>query len=231
MHFFPAQVKDANQRAGTGFVELEVLGENRCFTGDQRLGVGLATGDFEDEFGGQCGSGEHTLRINTTLEAVARVAAQNQPARCAADIGGREVSGLNEDVLRRIGDACRLSAHDAGNSECLGFVSDDEIFRRQAVGIAIKGDDGFTFVSLADNDASFEFRCVEGVQWLADFEQHEVGDVHNVVDRAQAHALQPALQPLRTRTDLHILDGASGVERAGLRGVQLHLGGCGLSGG
>ena len=38
---------------------------------------------------------------------------------------------------------------------------------------------------------------VEGMQGLARFQHHQVGDIHHVVDRANPRLLQPPLQPGR----------------------------------
>ncbi len=49
---------------------------------------------------------------------------------------------------------------------------------------------------------------------MAEFEQDVVGDVDDVIDRAQAAGLEAAAQPERALADLHALDEAAGVARA-----------------
>ena len=41
---------------------------------------------------------------------------------------------------------------------------------------------------------------------LSEFEHHEVRDVNDVVDRTDASALNFRAQPLRTRSDFHVVD-------------------------
>src|SRR5205823_9566525 len=47
---------------------------------------------------------------------------------------------------------------------------------------------------------------VKRVRRLAEFEHHKIGDVDDVVDRANADALDLRAQPLRARSDFHVVD-------------------------
>ena len=64
---------------------------------------------------------------------------------------------------------------------------------------------------------------VEGVERVAQLEQHQVGDVDHVGDGADAAALQPPLQPERRRADGDPLDHPGGVAGALLRRLDADL--------
>ena len=55
---------------------------------------------------------------------------------------------------------------------------------------------------------------VKGVQGVPQFQQHVVGDIDDVVDRALTHGLQSALEPLGRGTNLDAAHDAAGVARA-----------------
>ena len=63
-----------------------------------------------------------------------------------------------------------------------------------------------------------DFRGVEGVQRLAEFEHDPVGHIHHVVDGAQADGFEVALEPGRAGADFHAAHGGGGVIRAVRRG-------------
>ncbi len=60
------------------------------------------------------------------------------------------------------------------------------------------------------------------MQRLAELVLHIVGDIHNVVDRLQANALQPLLQPCRGWTHLHAGKRNACIPRAAKRVADLH---------
>jgi hypothetical protein len=59
----------------------------------------------------------------------------------------------------------------------------------------VEGEEGFAVVGVADDDAAGELGGVEGVERLAEFVEHEVGDIDDVVDRAQADGFEALLEP------------------------------------
>ena len=62
---------------------------------------------------------------------------------------------------------------------------------------------------------------------LAGFKEHEVGDVHNVVDGLEANGKEPFLQPFRAGSNLHALYGDAGVAGGAVLRENFH--GDGLS--
>jgi len=55
---------------------------------------------------------------------------------------------------------------------------------------------------------------------LAEFEEHVVGDIDDVVDRPKADGLKPANHPRGAGADLHVSDDSGGVVRAEVRRVD-----------
>jgi len=85
----------------------------------------------------------------------------------------------------------------------------------------------FTIGGPADDDGTGDFRRVERVERLAEFVEDEIGDIHDVVDRAQADRLQPVFEPGRAVLDGDPGDADGRVERAGVRRVDPDGGGRG----
>ena len=102
-----------------------------------------------------------------------------------------------------------------------GFVGDHAVFGEQRVSLAVEGEEGLAVLRAADHQRAADFRGVKGVQRLADLVEHEVGDVDDVVDRAQADRFEPLLQPGRAFADGDAGDADGGVEGAGFRGLDV----------
>src|SRR5204862_7844085 len=68
---------------------------------------------------------------------------------------------------------------------------------------------------------------IKGMQWLADFEHHEIGYVDDIADAANANLLQASLQPGRAWADFYAARNAGDVPRAKFRVLNLdsHQGG------
>jgi hypothetical protein len=61
-------------------------------------------------------------------------------------------------------------------------------------------------------DAALQFIGIESMRRLAELQHHEIRDVDDVVDRANADALNFRAQPLRAGTDFYIVDFAQREE-------------------
>jgi hypothetical protein len=73
---------------------------------------------------------------------------------------------------------------------------------------------------MADDDVAAEFGGIEGVERLAEFVEHEVGDIDDVVDRAQADGFEALFEPGGGFLDGDAGDADGGVERAGGGGLD-----------
>ena len=80
---------------------------------------------------------------------------------------------------------------------------------------AVKGLDRLAVAGAADNDAAVgQALVVESVHRLTVLEHNVVGNINDVIDRANAAGVQTLAHPRRGRLDLDILDDAGGVARA-----------------
>lgn len=65
--------------------------------------------------------------------------------------------------------------------------------------------------------------CIEAVQWLAVCHHDIVGDIHDIVDRAQADDVQLILQPLRTFLHITTGDAYTGITLASLSILNFNI--------
>ena len=221
---------DTEELGGAGFVEFDGVDEGRGGACDDSVVFGFASGDGEDEAGGGVGCAKGLLGIDSALEAVGGVGVDAEAAGGAADAGGLEVGDLEEDVGGGVGDSGFGAAHDAGDGEGFGLIGDNEVVGQEGAVLAVEGDEGFGFRGVADDNAAGEFGEVEGVEGLAHLHEDVIGDINDVVDGAEADAVESVLEPLGAGGDLHAADGAGDIEGAGFGGVEADFGGCGRAG-
>ena len=79
----------------------------------------------------------------------------------------------------------------------------------------IEGEEGLACGGLAHVDRPDEFGRVEGVEWLPEFVEDVVGDIDDVVDRAQADGFETLFEPRGRFFDGDVGDFYRGVEGAG----------------
>ncbi len=103
-------------------------------------------------------------------------------ARGAADCGGREPGGLDEDVFGFCGDHGVVATHDSGESQSLFVVGYDQVVRFEDVFGAVEEFEALAFVSEADDDAAFKLVEVESVRGMAHAQKSEVAGVDGVGD-------------------------------------------------
>ena len=104
-----------------------------------------------------------------------------------ADADRIEVSTLEEDVGGRLRDTRVLSAKHTCDTHRLLGIADHEVGSREGALYAIEGDEFLSLGSVLDDDlVAFDLVGVERVECLSHLVEHEVGDIHHVVDRANA---------------------------------------------
>ena len=92
-------------------------------------------------------------------------------------------------------------------------IRDDTYVRLERVSFAIKGEEFFSVPGEPDVDVASQFIGIKRVGRLAELEHHEIGNVDDIIDRANTDALDFGAQPLRTGADMDSLDPARGKER------------------
>ncbi|MEY3274856.1 MAG: hypothetical protein RL153_121, partial [Verrucomicrobiota bacterium] len=194
--------------------------------GIQHAGRGGAACQLEDEARGATTGEVGRLDVRAALEPVAGVGAQPEGLAGAADVDGVEPGSLDEDVGGVGLDAGVGPAHDAGEGDALISVGDQEHLWRELAGDAVEGGEGLALGGAADDDGgdavgvAGEEAKVEGVERLPGLEHHQVGNVHDVVDGAEADHGEACLEPAGAGPHADAAQDARGIAMAGLGGVD-----------
>ena len=181
---------------------------------------------------GKVGGGRVVVRraaegeIIRTLDGVERklsardmVIADTKVPMCIAGVFGGEDSGVTEATT----DVFVESAY-----------FDPASIRRTSKSQTLQTDASFRYERGADPEipifrspahhhtAAADLAGVEGVERLAQLEEHEIGDIDHVVDRAQPDAHQTLLEPFRRRGYLDAADRDARVARGAFAVAHLH---------
>ena len=140
----------------------------------------------EDELRDERRGDGRRVEVRAALEAVGGIGVEAVAAAHAADDGGIEPCGFDENVLRLGRDHGVPAAHDAGEAESFLFVGDDEVVGIEDAFDAVERLQLFAFAGAADDDAAFDLVEVEGVGGMAHAEQDEVGGIDGVGDQLLA---------------------------------------------
>ena len=144
--------------------------------------------------------------VQTLFVAGGSVGAHIQRGSGAVDGGAVEVGGFKEDHGGIAHDLAVGTAHDARYADGLVLVTDAEHRGGQLPLIAVQRLNGLALPGGTDDDvAALHAGEVKGVHGLAVFQHHIVGDVHDVVDGADAGVPQPFPHPRGRGLDLHVL--------------------------
>ena len=155
--------------------------------------------------------------VQTLFIAGGSVGTHIQSGGGAVDGGAVEVGGFKQNHGGVAHDLAVGTAHDAGYAHGLVLVTDAEHGGGQLPLVAVQGLDGFALPGGADDDVAALYAGeVKGVHGLAVFQHHVVGDVHDVVDGADAGVPQPLPHPGGGGLDLHVLHHPGSVPGAQL---------------
>ena len=202
-------------------VQLDLLALDGVGIGLADLAHDLAAGALLDEQDGALEGVDGNLRIRAALVAERSVGLQGLALGGLADGGGIEVGALHEHVRGGLGHAAVLAAEHAGDAHRHPLVGDHHIAAAELALHAVERADDLALGGAAHHHVAADLAGVEGVQRLSELEEHEVGDIDDIVDRAQPDAHQMLLKPFRRRTDLDALDGDARV--AGCAFAVAHL--------
>ena len=147
-----------------------------------------------------------------------------------ADVLRLKIGALDQHILGAGGDLAVEPAHDASESDALGFVSDQQRAARQLVFLLVERGEFFAVSGIAHDDHRLGRavrRCeqvvVERVQRLASLEHHVVCDIDDVIDAADADSFERVAEPARAGADRHAAKDARVVARAVLGVVEPHI--------
>ncbi len=163
------------------------LGESRCELPPCRL---------EDELGGAEAGAGGKRRIDSALEAIGAFAFHGQESRGLADAKRIESSGFEQDINGFRANFGVDSAHDAGEGDGSLGIGDDQHGRSQFALAAVDADEGLAAPGVADDDLSaVDLGEIKGMKRLTEFHHDVVGDIDDVVDRADADGFEPSRDP------------------------------------
>ena len=159
--------------------------------------------------------GEAFLKPGAGLRAEAHAA-----GRAAHPLGGKNGSfqpdGLGVSLHRRF-----RPAHHPCQGDGLIAIGHHQGFLAEGALLSIQRKEGFCWVGLAkpkrprkgvSPTAFGKGLAIKGVEWLAGFEHHKIGDVDHVVDGTDTRPFQPALEPQRGGLHPHLLQGRHGED-------------------
>ena len=156
--------------------------------------------------------------VAATLVAEGGIGLQAVALAGLADADGVEVGTLQEDACGVGSDAALLAAKNARNAHALLFIAYHKVATVQLALYAVEGDEGGVLRQGAHHHVvAGNHVGIEGVEGLAHFHEHEVGDVDHVVDGTDAHGAELVLQPVRRVGHMDILQGDACVSGAEFR--------------
>ena len=163
------------------------------------------------------------VRVTATLVAERGVRLQLVATCSLANADRLEVGTLDEDVLRLLGNARIQTSEHAGDTHRFSLVADHQVGRRQLALYAVQRNKRCTFGTVTDNNMiTFNLIRIKSMQSLTVLMQHEVCDIHNIVDRPEPDGGQRFLQPIRTLLHLYALDHYSAVSGASIGILNRH---------
>ncbi len=162
-------------------------------------------------------------RVDTALEALARVASQRQLLAGQRDMVGIEIGAFDQHVGSRLGHARMLTAHDAADIVDRRVVGDHRHRVVEPIGLAVERDDLLAVLRLPRDQRAGELGAVINVERPAEVDRHEIGDVDQHRDRLLADRLELALHPVGRGAVGHTRHGLREEGGAALRIVDAHV--------
>src|SRR5208283_3357976 len=156
------------------------------------------------------------FRIRTAAKARACLGVEFQETRGPANRNGIKPGTLDQNVLRGKGNLRLRATHHATaySSRSIAITYQGHVWL-QLTFDAIQCGHFFAGPGASNNNfVVAHLVVVEGVNRVAEFEDHVVGDVHNVVDAGGAGSGEAVFQPRRRRLNLDVANYPCGVTAA-----------------
>ena len=178
-------------------------------------GGGLSAGGLEYQLGGAAQGDGRQLRAQPLFKAQAGFGAQVQVGRRAAVVQAVKGGRFQQHTGGGRGDFAVGAAHHAADADGFVRVGDQQVVGSQDAFHAVQGGELFARRGAAHEDVTVGHGVqVKGVQRLVELQHHIVGDIHHIVDGAQAGAGQAVLQPVGRGADFDAGDDRCGVAEA-----------------
>ena len=135
-----------------------------------------------------------------------------------------EISTLQYDVFRCLIGSATLPAENTGYAHRFFRIADSEVMLPERMFFSVQGDEFLAFVPVLDDDVlPLDHVRIKAVHRLAVGHHDVIGNIDNVVDRAQTDDIQLVLQPLRTFLHLAAGYAQTGITPAGIRILDGHI--------
>ena len=162
--------------------------------------------------------------VDAALKAAARISLQAMATSTLANPCWVEISTFEEHILRSLISAATLASKDTSYTHGVLNVADSQVAVAQLVLLPVESDKRSALSHSLHHDlASLDHVSIEAVERLSVSHHHIVGDVHDIVDRAQSYSGESVLEPLRTLLDLTSLHRHGTVARTSLLSQHLHV--------
>ena len=135
-----------------------------------------------------------------------------------------KAGGFKNNGIGVFMDTAVLAAHHARYGAGLFGIGDDQHFGGKLPHGAVQRGDGLTGGGIADDDLTvLDILEVKGVHGLTVFQHDVVGDIHDIIDGADAAGTQAFPQPAGRRLHLDIADDCRHIAPAQLGIFHTHL--------
>jgi len=168
---------------------------------------------------------DYPFDIDASFETIGCLCGNSELLGASADGDWVEVGAFNEYVCGLFEDFRIQAPHDPCNGNGSFAVADHQVVPAQGMGFSIESREGLTLrCPPHDDSVLFQPVVIKGVEGLPEFQEHEVGYIHHVVDGPQPRDMQPVSHPEGRRPDLHASDHACCVPGATFRVFHIHPG-------
>src|SRR5947208_16179420 len=124
--------------------------------------------DVAHQFGCSLRRSQNHARIHAAFESITCVALQIQSARRPANTCRQKISGLEQNVFRRIGHPHFFAAHYAADSNRTFLIGDYAIVRLERVSLSIEREKFLAVARQPHIDAALQFIGVESMRRLTE---------------------------------------------------------------
>ena len=223
------QAQSAEQTLNFGRVHFQTqhLGDTRSTQGDRSNGwqvllvdgfndwTRFTAGDVQQQACGPLHRFTCQFPVHATLVTMRSISVQTVRTRFACNSNLIEKCAFEEHIACRCRYTTVFTAHDTGNCQCAGVVSDHQRIATQGDFLAIKQNQFLAFFCHAHANATIDLGEIECVQRLTQLQHHVVGDVDSSVDATHVCTTQALNHPQRRRTgQINVTDDTPQITRA-----------------
>ena len=165
-----------------------------------------------------------SVGVDSTLETEARIGRKTMATRTLANPSRVEVGTFQHYVACVFVCSTALSAEYSGNAHWFFGVANSKVVLAKGMFLAVERDELLAFVLVFHDDLPTCYHiCIEAVHRLSVSHHNVIGNVYNVVDRANANYVEPVFQPLWAFFYLAIGNAKARIATASVRVFYLYF--------